>query len=476
MPEMLITEAVAHEIERVFGLQKAHARQIAQTTAAERIAKLKQLKDKIFEYEPAIQTAIYADYRRHEVEATLGEVYATIGDLNHTLKHIKKWMRPQAIDTPLSYVGTSGHILYEPKGVTLIMAPWNYPFSLLIRPLISAMAAGNTAVLKPSEMTPHISTLIKKMIGELFDENEVAVVEGDAQVANMLLEQPFNHICFTGSPAVGKIVMAAAAKHLASVTLELGGKSPHVVDETADIKKAAAQIAWGKCLNNGQTCIAPDYLLVQNSVKEPLLSEIRLNIEKMYNADGQGVQASPYFCRIVNQRHFNRLRSYIDDAVRQGADVAYGGQTDANENYVSPTILTGVHDGMKVMQDEIFGPILPIKAFDDLQEAADYINAKEKPLAMYIHSKREANIEMLLRQTSAGATVINDSMIHNTHPTMPFGGVNNSGIGKMNGWYGFQEFSNARGVLRQRFGSFSMIYPPYTDKVKKIVRFLTKYM
>ena len=249
-----------------------------------------------------------------------------------------------------------------------------------------------------------------------------------------------------------------------------------MVDANADIKKAAAQIAWGKCLNNGQTCIAPDYLLVHKSIKNELMELIGQEVEHMYDSDGKGVEASPYFCRIVNQRHFQRLAGYIEDALDKGAKIVYGGKTDAVQRYVSPTLITEVNDDMKLMQDEIFGPILPVKEFDDLEEVIRYINSKEKPLAMYIHSKSESNIERLIQNTSAGATVINDSIIHNTHPSLPFGGVNNSGIGKMNGFYGFQEFSNPRAILRQRFGTFAMIYPPYTDKVKKIVGFLTKYL
>lgn len=476
MQDLLVQEDLILGIERVFNLQKKKAPYIAQTTAQERIEKLKRLRDRILTDEAKIQKAIFDDYRRHPVEATLGEVFATTGDLNYTIKHLKQWMKPQSVDTPMSYLGTSGTIRYEPKGVVLIMAPWNYPFSLLIRPLISAIAAGNAAIVKPSEMTPHISALIKEMMSGLFDESEVAVFEGDASVAMQLMEMPFNHICFTGSPAVGKIVMTAAAKHLASVTLELGGKSPHIVDETADIKKAAAQIAWGKCLNNGQTCIAPDYLLVHKNVKEELINGIKENIEKMYNADGKGIKESDSYCRIVNRRHFNRLKGYIEDAVHKGVTVDYGGQTDESQNFVSPTILSGVNDDMKVMQDEIFGPILPVREFNGLHEAISYVNSKEKPLALYIHSKRESNIQEILSHTSSGGTVINDSMIHNTHPTLPFGGVNNSGIGKMNGFFGFQEFSNPRGVLRQKFGSFAFLYPPYTEKTKKLVNWLVKYM
>jgi aldehyde dehydrogenase (NAD+) len=308
----------------------------------------------------------------------------------------------------------------------------------------------------------------------LFPPEEVAAFEGDASVATQLLELPFNHIFFTGSPAVGKIVMAAAAKHLASVTLELGGKSPVIVDETANVKTAAEQIAWGKYFNNGQTCIAPDYLLIHESVKEPFMQAFRESVNRMYSPDGKPVEQSPNYCRIVNNRHFQRVQSLIDDAVQKGATVTLGGQTNAVENFIAPTVLEGVNDQMAVMQEEIFGPVLPVVPYRDREEALRAINSREKPLALYIQSRSQRNIDYIMERTTAGDTVINDLMWQFGHMEIPFGGVNNSGIGKANGFFGFQELSNMRGVIKREFGTSRFIYPPYTDKIEKLISFLVK--
>ena len=356
------------------------------------------------------------------------------------------------------------------------MAPWNYPFGLIVRPLVLALAAGNVAILKPSELTPHTAGLIGRMIGELFPPEEVAVFEGDAEVAKALLALPFNHIFFTGSPAVGRIVMTAAAKHLASVTLELGGKSPAIVDETADIRDTANKLAWGKCLNNGQICLAPDYVLVHQSVKEPFLRAFGESVARMYQPDGQPVEASDSYARIVNNAHFERVRSLIDDAVEKGATVTHGGRVNPAQNFIEPTVLDGVTDDMRVMQDEIFGPVLPVVPFTDLNDALRVVAQREKPLALYIHSRSRQNTQYILDRTSAGDTIINDVMLQFNNVELPFGGINNSGLGKSNGFFGFQEFSNQRGVMQREFGTMKFLYPPYTEKVKKLIGFLMKYV
>ncbi|HLK97594.1 MAG TPA: aldehyde dehydrogenase family protein, partial [Hymenobacter sp.] len=350
------------------------------------------------------------------------------------------------------------------------------PFSLMVKPLVSAIAAGNVSILKPSEMAPHTAQFLSRMVNELFPAEEVAVFEGDASVAQALLELPFNHIFFTGSPAVGKIVMAAAAKHLASVTLELGGKSPSIVDETADLKTAAEQIAWGKYLNNGQTCIAPDYVLVHSSVKEPFLTEFRQAVKRMYNAEGQGIESSDSYARMVNNRHFQRVRSLLNDAVQQGATVTMGGTMNTDQNFIEPTVVENVTDDMRIMQEEIFGPVLPVVTFSKPDEALAVINGKEKPLALYIHSRSRRNIDYLMERTSAGDTIINDVMLQFGNVELPFGGVNNSGIGKSNGFFSFQELSNQRGVMERRFGTMKFLYPPYTNRVKKLINFVIKHL
>lgn len=462
------------DIQAVFAAQRRHAPQMALTTAKERIERIQRIHQWIQGHETDLMQAMYADFRKPASEVLLGDLGALYYEIKHTSKNLKGWMKPKRVSTPLPMIGTRGYVHHEPKGNILIISPWNYPFGLAIKPLISAIATGNVVMLKPSEMTPHVSKAIKGMIKELFPIEEVAVFEGDSDMATRLLELPFNHIFFTGSPAVGKIVMAAAANHLASVTLELGGKSPVIVDETANIKTAAEQIAWGKYFNNGQTCIAPDYLLVHESIKEPFMQAFRESVQKMYGTDAQTIEQSDNYCRIVNNRHFKRVQSLIDDAVQKGATVTLGGQMNDAQNFIAPTVVEGVTDDMAIMQEEIFGPVLPVVSYRDRDEALRAINSREKPLALYIQSKSRQNIDYIMARTTAGDTVINDLMWQFGHMEIPFGGVNNSGIGKANGYFGFQELSNMRGVIRRDFGTSRFIYPPYTDKIQKLISFLVK--
>lgn len=448
---------------------------MALTTAAQRIDRIRRIQTWITAHKAAIQQALYDDFRKPASEVVIGELMAIQAEIKHTVRHLKQWMKPQRLPTPVSLIGTKSYLRHEPKGNILIISPWNYPFALTIRPLVSAIAAGNVAILKPSEMTPHTARLISQMIPELFPADEVAVFEGDAGVSQALLDLPFNHIFFTGSPAVGRVVMTAAAKHLASVTLELGGKSPAIVDESAALKQAAEQLAWGKCLNNGQTCIAPDYLLVHESVKPAFMDEFRQTLTRMYSPDGQPVEASDSYARIVNKRHFERVRALVDDAVAKGATVTLGGKMNADQQFIEPTVLEGVTDEMRVMQEEIFGPVLPVLTYSTLDEALQLINQREKPLALYIHSQNRRHTQYILDRTSAGDTVINETLLQFGNVELPFGGVNNSGLGKSNGFFSFQEFSNQRGVMQREFGTMKFIYPPYTDRVKKLINFVADH-
>ena len=464
------------DLQAVFVKQRRYAPQMALTTADQRIERIRRVQTWMLSHQADLEKAMYDDFRKPTAEVGLGELMAVNAEIKHIIKNLKRWMRPQQLPTPLSLVGMRSSIRHEPKGNVLIFSAWNYPFSLIIKPLVSAIAAGNVCILKPSEMAPHTARFMSRMMKELFPIEEVAVFEGDATVSQALLELPFNHVFFTGSPAVGKIVMAAAAKHLASVTLELGGKSPSIVDETANLKTAAEQIAWGKYLNNGQTCIAPDYVLIHQSVKEPFLAEFRRVVTRMYNADGRGVEASDSYARMVNNRHFQRVRSLLNDAVEGGARVTMGGQMNTDRNFIEPTVVEGVTDDMRIMQEEIFGPVLPVVTFSHPDEALAVINGKEKPLALYIHSRSRRNIDYLMERTSAGDTVINDLMLQFGNVELPFGGVNNSGIGKSNGFFSFQELSNQRGVMERSFGTMKFLYPPYTARVKKLINFVVKHL
>lgn len=463
------TDQLRDDIDAIFAAQRNHAPLMALTTARERIERIRRIQTWTLTHEADIAKAMYDDFRKPASEVLLGDLGAVHYEIKYVIKHLKSWLKPQPVPTPLSLIGTRSYVRHEPKGTMLIIAPWNYPFGLVIKPLVTAIAAGNVCMLKPSEMTPHTAALLRRMITELFPPEEVAVCEGDAEVATALLALPFNHIFFTGSPAVGKIVMAAAARHLTSVSLELGGKSPCIVDESADIQAVAGRVAWAKFFNNGQTCIAPDYVLVHESVHKPFMEAFRKAVQAMYSPDGKPVEDSGSYCRLVNNRHFRRVQRLVSDAVGQGATVTMGGRMNEADNFIEPTVLENVTDSMAVMDEEIFGPVLPVLTYSSNDEVLTIINSREKPLALYIMSRNRQNIEYLMARTSAGDSVINDLLFQFSHIELPFGGVNNSGIGKTNGYYGFQEFTNARGVIQRDFGTSAFVYPPYTDLVKKIV-------
>jgi len=465
------------DLKHLFESQHLTSTSWRTSSNADRIVRLKKIGVWIKNHQQEIRDALKNDFGKPEPETDLSEIFPVTAEINHSIKNLKKWMTPKSVSTPLPMLGTSGSIYIEPKGRSLIIAPWNYPFNLSVGPLIAALAAGCTAILKPSEMTPHTSELISKMISEIFDPSEVAVVLGGIETSQALLQLPFDHIFFTGSPTVGKIVMKAAAEHLSSVTLELGGKSPAIVDEDADCKDAAEKLIWGKYVNCGQTCIAPDYLLVHESKLENLFSEMKVALQKMYDPDYKGIEKSPDMARIINDQHFNRLTENIEDALSKGALLVFGGDSDQLTRYIAPTILSNVSDEMLVMEEEIFGPILPVISYTTLGEAIAYVNSRPKPLALYFFGKNSEQTEKVLHETSSGNVVINDCVLHYLHMELPFGGVNNSGIGKAHGYYGFLAFSNEKGVLKQRIGlnNVTLLRPPYGIKAKQIIASLIKW-
>jgi len=451
------------EIRRVFGLQQEHHYAVARTTARQRIAKLRRLHDAVMRYREEITEAVRNDLGKSRTETNISELGVVNGEIRHTIRNLRSWMAPERVGTPVVLFGSSSEIVYEPKGVCLVLSPWNFPFNLTLSPVVSAVAAGNCVVVKPSEHAPHSAAVMAKIIGECFPPEEIALFEGDATVAGELLKLPFNHIFFTGSPEVGKIVMRDAAQHLSSVTLELGGKNPTIVDETADLNEAAAKIAWLKAMNAGQSCIATDYVLVHESVHDRLVEKIRENIERMYGPTPEARFESPDLCRIINDRHFKRLAALLDDAVRRGAQVAAGGRTDAATRYIEPTVLTQTPGDALVWGEETFGPLLLVRPYRTLEETLDFINARPRPLALYIWSGRKRNIEFIISGTRNGDVTVNDCGTHFYNPNLPFGGVNYSGIGKTHGKFGFLEFSNARGVLRQNriYSITTPFMPPY---------------
>ena len=466
---------VGNRIEDVFARQRARAPALRTSSAAERTAKLRKLLDTIERHTSAIYAAAAADFRKPEAEVDLTEIFPVVSEIRHTIRHLRGWMRPTRVRPTLPMLGTSAEIRYEPRGVCLIIVPWNYPINLAFGPLTSAIAAGNTAIIKPSEMTPNLSRVTREIVEDCFDESEVAVFEGDASVATALQELPFDHVFFTGSPGVGRLVMAAAAKHLTSVTLELGGKSPTIVDASANVAKAARNIMWGTFSNNGQTCIAPDYLLVHESIRDRFVAESVAWIEKTYGRTVDEQRRNADYCRIVSDRHYARITGLLDDAVARGAKLAYGGALDPGQRFIGPTLLTDVPADSRIMEEEIFGPVVPILTWRDLGEAIAIVNAKPKPLALYLYSRNRHNIARVLAETTAGDTVINHSLLHFLHLNLPFGGVNTSGIGKSHGYYGFQAFSHQRSILRERFSVVHWMYPPYTPRVRQLIKLTLKF-
>lgn len=468
---------VEDTIESLFALQRQSAvDNRAKFTLNARLAVLSRLRATLKRRENDIIGALYADFRKPESEVRLTELFPVYQEISHAQRHLRSWLAPHRVPGSLGMFGTAAQVRYQAKGVCLIISPWNYPVNLSFGPLVSALAAGNTAIIKPSEMTPHTSELIKDIVEETFPRELVSVCEGDAQVSQALLNLPFDHIFFTGSPSVGKMVMAAAARHLTSVTLELGGKSPTIVDSTANIEQVARKLVWGKFANNGQTCIAPDHVYVARDRAADLVDALRREIRRVYGQTSGQQKAGPDYCRIVNRRHFERLSALADDATAKGATVLEGGTRDPEQNYFSPTILGGTTPHMAISQEEIFGPILPIIEYDDLGAVLDEINASPKPLAIYVFSNNASFYDAVIQKTSSGGACINHNVVHFLHPNLPFGGVNNSGIGTAHGFYGFKTFSHERSILKDKFSILGLLFPPYTARVRKLIEMTVRIL
>ncbi len=443
---------------------------------ARRRERLQKLRAWIQHNRHLIHEAMFNDFRKPSLEVDAIEIFHVLNEIRLALNNLDTWTRPRKIDAPLTMIGTRSYIQYEPRGTCLIISPWNYPFSLAVGPLVSAIAAGNCAILKPSELTPNVSALLSTMANDVFDKSVVSVFEGGPEVAQHLLTLPFNHIFFTGSPAVGKIVMKAAAENLASVTLELGGKSPAIITAASNIREAVQRCAVAKFVNNGQTCVAPDYVLVEKKIATRVVTEMVQQTKKLFSEAGDFEKSASY-CRIVNERHFIRLQALVDEALQQGAKAELSGRSDQSTRFFHPVILTNVSQHARVMEEEIFGPILPIIAYQDIDEAIRIINGKPKPLALYLFNNSRQTTKRVLMETSSGGVCINDSGIHFLHHNLPFGGVNNSGIGKSHGYWGFVAFSNEKPVLRQKAGFTSVraFYPPYTSFSRKLMDWFLKF-
>ena len=459
---------------QVFNALKSNELNLRREPVAARKEKLKRLLSNIERYSARIEEAIFADFHKPAVEVRLTEIFPVTSEIKHVVRNLTAWAQEKRTATPITFFGASSKVVYKPKGIVLIISPWNYPFQLAVGPLVSALAAGNGAVLKPSELSPNTSAVIAELIAETFSEDEVTVLQGGKEIAQTLLDLPFDHIFFTGSTSIGKIVMEKAAQHLSGVTLELGGKSPVIIDSTADLKDAAQKVAWGKYLNAGQTCIAPDYVLIPEEKKAEFVKLLKSNILKLYG-DVSEIDKNPDYCHIVNENHLRMLENLTADAVNKGAKIEVGGKT-LEGNTFQPTLLTNVSLDTEIMKNEIFGPVLPVLDYKTEEEFYNIIGENPNPLALYIFSKNKKFTDKIINEIPSGGAAINDVVVHFANYGLPFGGVKGSGFGKGHGYYGFLEFSHERSVMKQKkFTTIKMFYPPYTKSVKKLIDLIIKF-
>ena len=426
---------------------------------------LRKLSDAMHQYEKSLAEALWIDLHKSYEEAYLTELSIVYGEIRNHLKHLRCWAKPERKSSPLAIMPASSRIVKEPLGNALIIAPWNYPVQLLLNPLVGAISAGCTAMLKPSPYVPHVSAVLTEMVQSTFPAKYIAIVEGNREVNQMLLAERWDLIFFTGSPSLGKMVMAAAAQHLTPVVLELGGKSPCIIDKSADLKVAAKRVAWGKALNAGQTCIAPDYLMIHEDVKDKFL---KLLVKEWKHLLTKDPQKAKHFVRIVSDKALERLISYLPISNSE-ASIYYGGKYDKAERYLSPTILTDVSPDAPVMQEEIFGPIFPVLTFNEIDEVITFVTDREKPLALYYFG---TNGDYVLRHTSSGGACVNDVIMHIVNHKVPFGGVGNSGMGSYHGKESFLAFSHRRSVVNTpTWVDMPFRYMPYKlfALIKKLV-------
>jgi len=428
-----------------------------------RLAQLAEIERLMREHEDDLAEALRADLGKCRFEAVLTEISFVAAEAKYARKNLARWMRPKRVRTPIMAQPGHSYLWPEPKGLVLIIAPWNYPLSMVMAPLVGAMAAGNCAVMKPSEITTHTSAIIASLLPRYLDNDAYAVVEGGIPETTELLEQPFDHILYTGNERVAKIVMTAAAKHLTPVTLELGGKSPCLIDKSANLEVAASRIAWGKWINAGQTCVAPDHVLVHRDVAQRFTDILGGKIREFY---GEDPEQSPDYCRIASERHAARFQQLL-----AGQKIHTGGRVDVVKRYVEPTIVLDPSPDSALMQEEIFGPVLPVIAVDEMHHAIKFVADRPKPLALYLFTKSKALEDAVLNRLSAGTVCVNDAVIFMVSPELPFGGVGNSGMGRYTGWFGFETFSHMKPVMKRSFRfDAPMRYPPYSEMKAKLLR------
>jgi aldehyde dehydrogenase (NAD+) len=453
------------DIEKAFTSKRDFFDKGLTKSYAFRIAQLKKLKNGISKYEHKIIDALYKDMHRHEMESYMSEIGLMYEEISYMIKNLRKWIKPQRKSTPLVLQISKSTVYPEPLGVVLIIGPWNYPFQLMMAPLAGAIAAGNCAIIKPSDNTKNIASVIVEMIKETFDENYISVVSGPgAMIGPQLIEKySFNHIFFTGSLGVGKQIMSMAAKHLTPVTLELGGKSPVIVDKNVNIDIAAKRIIWAKIFNVGQTCISPDYMLVHEDIKDAIVDKMIGYIKQFY---GENPEESEYLTYIVNDKRFNTLVSYLD-----GVNIIHGGKYDSTKRFFSPTIVDKVPENHPLLTEEIFGPILPVITFKNNEEILPFVNRNRYPLACYVFTKSRSFEKLVMRNIEFGGGCVNNTMVHFANHSIPFGGVGNSGIGRYHGKASFDVFSHLKSVMKtSTIIDPALRYPPYTKSKSKWIK------
>ncbi|MEK2688410.1 aldehyde dehydrogenase family protein [Bdellovibrio sp. GT3] len=463
-------------IEQLVMHQKDFATHSRNDNPLTRLEHIEKLEQAILDHQSELCQALYEDFKKPEVEAMLSEILPLLKEVRFAKKNIKKWMKQRRVKTPALLLTSSSYTRLEPLGACLIISPWNYPIYLTLSPLVSALAAGNGITIKPSEFAPKCSRILHSLLAKTFKTNQVSVIEGGPETTTELLKHPFDHVFFTGSTAVGKIIMRGASEHLARVTLELGGKSPTIVDNSANLQEAAKKIVWAKFFNAGQTCIAPDYLFVQADVHNHFVRLLEKEIENSFGKDKEAQKTSNSFARIINTKHTVRLKGLLENALANNSSLLCGGEVDVESRYVAPTLLDKVEPGSEIMSQEIFGPVLPILTFKDLQEVVTYVNYHPKPLMIYLYSNSSFNIKKITKETSSGSLSINDSLISLMNPHLPFGGVGASGLGSYHGEFGMEAFSHKKAIFKQGWGgkAIKLLYPPYNEGKLKLVKNLLK--
>ncbi|MCC6250986.1 MAG: aldehyde dehydrogenase family protein [Bacteroidia bacterium] len=459
----------------LYRLQYDNKNEVRKLSIAQRIELLKKLKSGIEKERKNIQDSLYKDLRKHPLESDYTEIFPALSELDLFIKNLHRWAKTKKVKNNLIFWGNKAYLSYEPKGNCLIISPWNYPFLLPVMHLTACVAAGNTAILKPSEFTPHTTQILESIIESTFPKKHLAVFTGAVDETSYILTKKFNHIHFTGSTKVGKLIMQAAAVHLSGLTLELGGKSPAIIDKRSNLKDVTQKLIWGKMVNLGQTCIAPDYVLIHEDIEQDFINEFKTQCQQCFGNDSS---QSADLARIIDNRNFLRIKNLIDDAQHKGAKIVWGATFKANENFISPTLIRQIPQNALILEEEIFGPVYPIITYQNKEEALNYILQGNKPLSMYIFSSCNDFVNYFSNNTSAGAVLVNEVLVHIQHPRLPFGGINHSGMGQSTGEYGFKEFSHIKPILKMTMPltPSKLLSFPYTAKTRKMVNFMLKWL